>query len=170
MKDDDGYFEKIKQMRAFLLLFLLVFTFGCTTKNIKYDRNKILKKYSTDYKISVDNEVIDLETIYLDKDNIEGIRINKRTKEIKITQLKSTELLEITQLNIDNLLAQRGGWNNYNLDLIVINGIPLTDSLKHKTKIDLNAITSIGIITQNKINNSTLGRRFNGDLLVITTK
>ncbi len=86
-------------MRIFLLLLVLTLTLGCATRNIKYDRNKILKKYSADYKMFVDNEKMDLETVFLDKDNIENIRIDKRTKELKITQLKPNKLFAIKTSN-----------------------------------------------------------------------
>ena len=47
----------------------------------------------------VDNEKMDLETVFLDKDNIENIRIDKRTKELKITQLKPNKLFAIKTSN-----------------------------------------------------------------------
>jgi len=158
-------------MRIFLFLLILTFIFGCATRNIKYDRNKILKKYSSEYKMFVDNEKMDLETVFLDKDNIENIQIDKRTKELKITQLKRTELFEMKNLNLDSLSAGRRGWNKNKISLIVIDGIPLIDSLKENTKIDLNAIEHFEIITQEKLNkNTTWYRGFDGDVLIIKTK
>ena len=157
-------------MRVFLLLLTLTLTFGCATRSIKYDRNKILKKYSAEYKMFVDSEKMDLETVFLDKDNIEKIRIDKRTRELKITQLKPTVLFEIKNFKLDSLFPDRKIEAKRKIDLIIINGIPMTDSLKEKTKIDLNAIESISIVTKEKMNNSTFGRRYNGDLLLITTK
>lgn len=151
-------------MRIFLFLLILTLTFGCATRNIKYDRNKILEKYSTDYKLFVDNEKVDLETLFLNKDNIENVRIDKRTRELKITQLNPTELCAIKNFKLDSLFPDR------TIDLLIIDGIPMTDNLKEKTKIDLNAINSISIIAQEKMNNSTFGRRYDGDLLLITTK
>ena len=158
-------------MRIFLLLLILTWSFGCATRNIKYDRNKILKKYSAEYKMFLDGNKTDLETVFLDKDNIENIRIDKRTKELKINQLKSTELFEMKNLNLDSLSAGRRGWDKKKISLIVIDGIPLIDSLKEKTKIDLNAIEHLEIITQEKLNkNTTWCRGFDGDVLIIKTK
>lgn len=157
-------------MRIFLLLLTLTLTFGCATRNIKYDRNKILKKYSAEYKMFVDNEKMDLETVFLDKDNIENIRIDKRTRELKITQLKPIELFAIKNFKLDSLFPDREIETKRKIDLIIIDGIPMTDNLKEKTKIDLNAIESISIVTQEKMNNSTFGRRYDGDLLLIMTK
>lgn len=172
MKNRIEIFLKIKQhnMRIFLILFVLIFTFGCATRNIKYDRNKILEKYSADYEMFVDNEKMDLETLFLNKDNIENIRIDKRTRELKITQLKPTELFAIKNFKLDSLFPDRIIEVKRKIDLIIIDGIPMTDSLKENTKIDLNGIKSISILTQEKMNNSTFGRRYDGDLLLITTK
>ena len=157
-------------MRIFLILLMLTLTFGCATRNIKYDRNKILKKYSAEYIMFVDNEKTDLETVFLDKDNIENIRIDKRTKELRITQLKPTELFEMKDWNLDSLSAGRRGWDKKEIELIIIDGIPMTDSLKQKIKIDPNAIKSIAILSQEKMNNMTLCRGYDGDVILITTK
>lgn len=162
--------NKTYKMRIFLLLLTLTLTFGCATRNIKYDRNKILKKYSAEYKMFVDNEKMSLETVFLDKDNIENIRIDKRTRELKITQLKPTELFAIKNFKLDSLFPDRKIEAKRKIDLIIIDGIPMTDSLKEKTKIDLNAINSISILTKEKWNNSSTGRSLDGDLLLITTK
>lgn len=158
-------------MRIFLLLLLLTFTLGCATRNIKYDRNKILKKYSTaDYKTFVDNEKMNLDTVFLNKDNIENIRVDKRTRELKITQLKPTEFFAIKNFKLDSLFPDRKIEAKRKIDLIIIDGVPMTDSLKEKIKIDLNAISSISILTKEKWNNTSTGRRLDGDLLLITTK
>tara|TARA_R110002126_G_C10392227_1_gene495153 strand:+ start:825 stop:1187 length:363 start_codon:yes stop_codon:yes gene_type:complete len=118
----------------------------------------------------VDNKKTDLETVFLNKDNIENIRIDNRTKELKISQLKPTELFAIKNFKLDSLFPDRKIEAKRKIDLIIIDGIPMTDSLKEKTKIDLNAIESISIVTQEKMNKSTFGRRYDGDLLLITTK
>ena len=157
-------------MRIFLLLLILTLTFGCATRNIKYDRNKILEKYSSEYNVFLDNEKIDLEAVFLDKGNIENIRIDKRAKELKITQIKPTKLFAIKNFKLDSLFPDRKIDATRKIDLIIIDGIPMTDSLKEKTKIDLNAINSISILTKEKWNNSSTGRSLDGDLLLITTK
>ena len=157
-------------MRIFLFLLTLALTFGCATRNIKYDRNKILKKYSAEYEMFVDKEKMNLETVFLDKDNIENVRIDKRTKELKITQFKPTELFAMKDWNLDSLSSGRRGWDKKKIELIIIDGIPLFDSLKAKIKIDPNAIKSIAILSQEKMNNMTLCRGYDGDVILITTK
>lgn len=157
-------------MRIFVLFILLIINYGCATRNIKYDRNKIVKKYSMNYKTFVDNEKVDLENIYLNKKNIKNVRIDKKEKELNITQLKRPELFELKNLNLDSLSARRKNWDKKKIDLIIIDGTVLTDSLKNKIKIDPNAIRSFEIISQEKMNNMTLCRRYEGDVLLITTK
>jgi hypothetical protein len=118
----------------------------------------------------VDNEKTDLETVFLDKDNIENIRIDKRTRELKITQLKQTELFRIKNLNLDSLSAGQRGWNKKKIELIVIDGIPISDSLLEKTKIDPNAIKSFNILSQEMMQKTNLCRAYNGSVILITTK
>jgi hypothetical protein len=156
-------------MRLFLLLLILTLTFGCATRNIKYDRNKILKKYSTEYKMFVDNEKLDLEIVFLDKDNIESVQIDKRAKELKITQLKPTKLFKVKNLNLDSLSTGPKDLNKRKINLIVIDGVPLTDSLINNTQIDLNSIKEISILTEVK---TKLFRcnGYDGDVLLINTK
>ncbi len=147
----------------------MIFIFSCATRNTHYDRNEILEKYSANYKILVDNHKIDLGTIYLDKDNIEKVQINKQTKELKITQFNPAELFELKNLNLDRLSAGRS-FGKKKIELIVIDGILITDSLKERTKIDPNAIQSITILSQEKMNNTTFCKRYDGDVLLIATK
>uniref|UniRef100_UPI00057153D5 hypothetical protein n=2 Tax=Empedobacter TaxID=59734 RepID=UPI00057153D5 len=101
-----------------------------------------------------------------DKDNIKNITVNKKSKDLNITLKKINELFKLSDINIYN----RRGWDKKKIDLIVIDGMPISDSLKNFIKIDANAIKSINIVPKNKMNNQTFGRQFNGDLLVITTK
>ena len=157
-------------MRKFPVLLILTFTLGCATRNIKFDRIKILKKYSTDYEMFVDNEKINLETVFLDKDNIENVRIDKRTSELNIHQIKPTEFFEFKNLNLDSLSSGQRGWNKKKIDLIIVDGIPLTDSLKNRAKIDPNAIKSLHIISEEMMKKANLYRIYDGNILVITTK
>ena len=158
-------------MRIFLLLFLLTFTFSCATRNIKYDRNKILKKYSADYKTFVDNQNMNLENVYLDKDNIENIRIDKKAKELKITQFKRTELFKLNNLNLDSLSSDRRGWNKNEIGLIIIDGVPLTKEIQSKTLIDWNSVKNFRILRGEDLKKKgTTIFRTDRDYLIITTK
>lgn len=157
-------------MRIVIVILILSYTFGCATRNVNYDRYKILKKYASDYDIYVDNEKTDLETLFLDKDNIEKVHINKQTKELNITQIKQPEYIETKNFNLDTLSATRQGASKKKVELVIIDGIPLTDDLKLKTRIDPNAIESFTIISKEEINKKALCKAYEGDVLLITTK
>lgn len=94
-------------MRIFPFLIFLIFISGCSTRSIKYDREKILKKYSIDYKILIDNETSDLSTIYLDKNNIKTVQLDKKNKQLKINQINKVDLFELKNLNLDSLSSGR---------------------------------------------------------------
>jgi hypothetical protein len=113
---------------------------------------------------------MDLETLFLDKDNIENIRINKRTQELKITQLKLTKLFEMKNLNLDSLSSGQRNWDKKKIELVIIDGIPLTDSLLEKTKIHPNAIKSFNILSQEMMQKTNFCRIYDGNVLIITTK
>ena len=150
-----------------LILLLLTLTFGCATRNIKYNQYKIIKKYATKYKIFVDGEKVDLRNVFLDIDNIKNVRIDRPNREVKITQIKPAELVSINKLKLDSLYPD--GKNERKISLIIIDGIPLLDSLK-TIKIDVNAIKKLTILTEEKLNETTLCNSVHGDWLLITTK
>ncbi len=160
----------LEKMRILLILVLLIFTLSCATRNIKYDRNKILEKYSADYQTFIDNEKMDIKNVFLDKNNIKNVQIDNRTQELKITQFRRTELFEMRNLNLDILSDEQRDWDKKNIELIIIDGIPLTDSLIDKTKIDPNSIKSFSILTQKQMNEMPICRGFNGSVILITTK
>ena len=154
-----------------LFSIILAFTFyNCSSYKINYNRDKIINKYSDNYIVLLDNEKIQLENIYLDKDNIKNIIVDKKSKVINISQNKINELFELKNINLDSLSNGRRGWNKKKIELIVLNGIPINDSLVEKIKIDPNSIKSVQIVTENTLNTKMNGKRFDGDLLVITTK
>ena len=154
-----------------LLSIIIALTFySCSTYKINYNRDRIIKKYFDNYTILIDNEIIQLKNIYLDKDNIKSIIVDKNSKVVNISQNKKNELFELKNLNLDSLSNIRRGWNKKKIKLIVLDGIPITDSLVEKIKIDPNSIKSFQIVTENTLNTKMNGRRFDGDLLVITTK
>ncbi len=162
--------NKTNKMRIFLLLLTLTLIFGCATRNIKYDRNKILKKYSSEYKMFVDNQKMDLETVFLNKDNIENIRIDKRAKELNITQLKPAEFYEMRKLKLDSVISENKNWKEQSIEMVIIDGIPIVDTLLQKTKIDPNAIRTFTILTQDKMNEIGFCRGYSGKVILITTE
>ncbi len=152
-------------MRIILLFFLLFFALGCATRNIKYDRNKILKKYSRDYSIFVDNQKINLNKIYLDKNNIENVQLDKRNKNLNIEQIKSIKLVEVKQMYLDSINSKNRILDKNEIEiLVVIDGMPVIDNVK----IDANSIKSFTILSPEKMNNLNLCRPFHGVITIIT--
>ena len=127
-------------MRIFLLLLILTLTFGCATRNIKYDRNKILKKYASEFDIILDSEKVNLENLYLDKDNIKATSIDRKEKTVTIDQLKKPELITLNNIYLDSLSKGRRGWNKKEIGFIIIDGILLNDKTIAEIKLDPNAI------------------------------
>ena len=157
-------------MRIFLLLIMLNLMLGCATRNIKYDRNKILKKYQTGYKILVDEVEEDFLIAFLDKDNIENVKINRRTKEVTISQIKPTKLLKMKDWNLDSLSIGRKNWSKEEIKLMIIDDVLMTGKVKEMIKIDPNAIKSIEIVRKEKIHKLNLCGHFKGETLLITIK
>lgn len=153
-------------MRLILLIFLLFFALACTTRNIKYNRTKIINKYSNDYTVFLDNQKINFNKIYLDKNNIENVRLDKRNKNLKIVQLKSNALIEVKQMYLDSISKENKVLNQKELELlVVIDGMPEIDDIK----IDINSIKSFTILSQEKMNNLNTCRPLHG-VVIITTK
>jgi hypothetical protein len=85
----------------FIYFILLISSFGCATKNINYDRYKIIEKYKTDYKYYLNDEDIAFENVFLNKDNIESIIVDKRSKTIVIHQKYKSRIFTLKELDLD---------------------------------------------------------------------
>ena len=156
-------------MRIFLFLLLLTLTFGCATRNINYDRNKILKKYASEFDIILDSEKVNLENLYLDKDNIKTISIDRKEKTVTIDQLKKPELITLNNIYLDSLSKGRRGWNKKEIGFIIIDGILLNDKTTEEIKLDPNAIKDFRIQKGEDSKDSRIFR-MDKDYLIITTK
>ena len=156
-------------MRIFLLLFLLFFTFSCATRNINYDRNKILKKYASEFNIIVDSENVNLQNLYLDKENIKSTSIDRKEKTVTISQFKKPELISLSDIYLDSLSKSRRGWNKKEIGFIIIDGILLNDKTLEEIKLDPNAIKDFRIQKGEDSKDSRIFR-MDRDYLIITTK
>ena len=156
-------------MRIFLLLFLLFFTFSCATRNINYDRNKILKKYASEFNIIVDSENVNLQNLYLDKENIKSTSIDRKEKTVTISQFKKPELISLSDIYLDSLSKSRRGWNKKEIGFIIIDGILLNNKTLEEIKLDPNAIKDFRIQKGEDSKDSRIFR-MDRDYLIITTK
>ncbi|WP_343532463.1 hypothetical protein [Pedobacter sp.] len=67
-------------------LFVLVILTGCRTREVTYRREKIIEKFKH-YKIYLNNtDLIDLDTFYLDKDNVAKVIANNQNYRLNIFQ------------------------------------------------------------------------------------
>ena len=148
---------------------MLTLTFSCATRNIKYDRNKILKKYATEFDIILDSEKVNLENLYLDKDNIKVISIDRKGKTVTIEQLKKPDIITLNNIYLDSLNKGRRGWNKKEIGFIIIDGILLTDKTTEEIKLDPNAIKDFRIQKGEDSKDSRIFR-MDRDYLIITTK
>ena len=106
-------------MRIFLLLLILTFTLSCATRKIEYNRNKILKKYTADYQVFLDDEKMNLKSTYLDKNNIESIELDNRNKTLKINQFRAAEFFDIKELTLDRMISQNKNWKEKSIEIII---------------------------------------------------
>lgn len=159
-------FSKNRRMKILLVLLFLNITLSCATRNINYNHISIIEKYSSNYIIYVDNKKIDFENVYLDKHNIEYVKINKRDKTLHIKQLKTIELIEVSKLYLNSLTEI---YYNHDISqlkiLIVVNGLPR----KENFSIDPKTISSIKLLSKNDIHNFLYGEKsFDGGIIIET--
>ncbi|MDP2161842.1 MAG: hypothetical protein Q8K02_15270, partial [Flavobacterium sp.] len=88
----------------FIYFIVLIICFGCSTKNINYDRNKIIEKYNTNYKFYLNDEEIVFENFFLNKNNIDRIIVDKRGKTILIHQKFKSQLFRLKEYNLDRFI------------------------------------------------------------------
>ena len=130
-----------------------------------------MNKFSSEYKVLIDSQQFEFSNVFLDKDNIKSVRIDKQEKVINITQISQNKLFELKDFKLDSLFPHRRIEAKRKIGLIVIDGIVVYDSLKAKTKIDLNAIESLQVITQENLDkNVTWCKGVEGDVLLLKTK
>ena len=136
-------------MKKILLLFIPILIFGCASRNIAYNRYKIIKRYAEKYQILLDNKAVDFKNVYLDKGNIKNVLVDRRTKKVMITQLERRKLVSLNNF-IDSLYIDSKTKTKEDFSLIVLNGVPFRDSLLSKTRIDIHSIKKIKIFKPDK--------------------
>ncbi len=163
-------FNQKNKTKILLIVAFVIFYSSCATRNIEYDRYKILKKYSKAYKILLDNQEINLETVIIDKNNIKNVRIDKRKQEVSISQFKPGEFVKLNDLILDSLIAGQKKIEKNKTMLVVIDGVPQIDSLIERTKIDLNSIKQFEILTKEELGKNEIFCRPVKYLLIIKTE
>lgn len=148
----------------------MLLTYGCSVRNINYDREKIIKKYAPNFDVLVDSKKVDSQNLYLDIENIREITLDRKNKTLGIIQIRASKFVKLSEINIDSLNKGRGGWEKNKIGLVVINGIPLTDRHQEKVLIDLNSIKDFRILKGKDLEKtgSTIFRLDSDYLIIIT--
>ena len=76
--------KKLLLKISFLLL-IIVLSNSCRTRSFSHTKAKISTNFAN-FEIFLNSEKISLDSIYLDKDNIKSIKINKQAKVVQIIQ------------------------------------------------------------------------------------
>jgi len=76
---------KIALTKIFLLMLITAILCSCRIQSFSKTKDSINRNF-TNYEVFLNSEKISLDTVYLDKDNIKSIKINKLEKNIHITQ------------------------------------------------------------------------------------
>ncbi len=142
---------RLKLLR-FIALFLILF--GCKIRETKYDRLKLIEKYSKNYTFEIDSKKSKIENIFLDKENIKRVRVNKLDEKVIIEQNEKRKLTELSEFIKDSIT------------LIVIDGIPFDKTSSKNVSIDLKAIENMEILKD--IGNISLCRSHKKVLLIKT--
>jgi 23S rRNA-/tRNA-specific pseudouridylate synthase len=102
--------------------------------------NHLLEKYSDSYKIELNGKEVNLKSLYLDKDNIKSVKINKMEEKIRIIQKNiNTEYHSLCESDTLDYLINKGA-------LIIVNGMLQEDSCKN-VLFENNSIKNILILS-----------------------
>jgi len=137
---------------SFFLLTITILS-GCRTQSFSNTKDKIQRNFSN-YEIFLNSEKIDIDTIYLDKNNIKSTKINKLEKTIHFTQKKKDV----------EYFSPQNSFQDEKFENVIINGKILSE-LRIK-KIEVGAIKSINILRQH----SEIYNPIRGNTLIITLK
>ncbi|OYU78907.1 MAG: hypothetical protein CFE23_16500 [Flavobacterium sp. BFFFF1] len=107
--------------------------------------------------------------VYLDKENIKKITVNKNSKLVEIQSVLEPKYLLLAELNLDSL-SKRPGFGKNKIESLILNGEIVSDEQMKNTKIEISAITNIQLLTQEQMNNSINCRMAIGDFFLINTK
>lgn len=139
----------LRHIRISLFLFLLV-TLSCSLRNIPYREKHIHKFHKAGYQISLNNEIINPEYYFLNKDNIKKVSLSKSQKLVSIYQ-KDTSVKYLQIANVVDSIKHSQTNNQKNIRLLVLNGIPFSTDDFNKIKVETKAIKNIIYLHQDSI-------------------
>jgi len=149
------------------LLFLIIscFSIGCATKTVSYHRYKIIKKYDKSYKFYLNDHLINLDTIFLNKSNVDKVRINRKSKCLNIYQKnKNPNFNSLHNLNITYQKTMESSDSLIN----IIDGILIDAAQQKSIKIEESVIKDITVLKKEEVLKSLPHAR--AGILIVTTK
>lgn len=140
-------------------ILLLIGLTSCVTTQIRYNQTYIAKKSRKGYQVTLDNQLVDYSNIFLDKDNIASVELNRKTKFIHITQHQPHNLMTLDSFQVGTITIE-------DIGVVVIDGLLYE---KEKIKIDQNVIKAIQVLKWTPETASIMCRNPE-PVLLITTK
>jgi hypothetical protein len=155
-------------MKNFIFLFsLILLLISCSTTKSSINR---AKKFQNDFnsKVYLNNNQensINLDSVCLDRKNINEIKYDKQSNSIIILQKnKAAKFLKLSEINVDNLSK------TIKIKSIILNGNVLSESDLKNIKIEETAIKNFTILINNNLHNGSSLRENEEKSLIITTK
>lgn len=156
--------NRMKKILFFLPI--LYFLTSCSHYSISYNHNRINKKENLGFEILLNKKKINSRLSFLDKKNIEKVYIDKKQKQIQITQKDTTSkffrINEVFGKAIQNK-------NPKEIGVVIIDGIPFRKNYYEAIQIEINSIKSMTFIRPDRIAMVSCWTP-QGDYLVIQTK
>ena len=149
---------------------ILVLTIvGCSVRNFKYDRKKLIRKWSGDYTFYLDDDKIELDTLILDRDNIKSTTLNKESQSITLKIIEARTFVTIQSI-IDSLKQSSQIRKNDSISpLIIIDGIPYENKNSLHLSIDPEAINQISILRDARTSGFHCGDPSYNEIVLILT-
>ena len=145
---------KIIFRKLLFIIFVLTSLNSCRTESFLHTQEKIKRLYNN-YQIYLNGEKIDVDTVYLDRNNIKTTEINKSAKTINFIQKKK---------DVEYFSPQKFVYKNDEFKDIIING-QIASELKIR-KVEIGAIKDISILREK----SKIYTPIKGDFLIIKLK
>ncbi len=131
-------------------LIIILISSSCSTIQINYHRDRILKKYSDDYKIYLDSSLIELKNYYLDRNNVKSVVRDKSKKAIYIDRDSMIEFLEFKEYFLEIK----------NDRMVILNGIPVESEKGKNLKVSPKSLMEITVLKNDSINSQLFHRNY----------
>ncbi len=150
--------SKFYYLLSCFILIILFFS-NCATYSITYNKDSISSQQKKGYEVKLNNDKIDINQYHLDENNIEKIIRDNKSKTISIVQKNvNSKIVDIQTIYSEN--------DSTEIDLIVIDGIPIENKDTFKYFIELSSITNLQTL-EDASTSKIACRRIDGKYLII---